>query len=114
MPREIQLPALGENVKDGDVVRLLVRIGDSVKADQPLLELETGKATVEVPSPSAGVVSEIHVQEGSKVRIGDRILTFADAGAPAPAAAAAPPAPSPEPAAVPPRPAPAGSAPTEP
>jgi pyruvate dehydrogenase E2 component (dihydrolipoamide acetyltransferase) len=94
MARVIHLTELGENVKDGDIVRVLVAPGSTVAAEQPLLELETGKATLEFPSPEAGTVAELHVKEGDKIKVGDRILTFAEAGvapgAPQPAAPAAP------------------------
>ena len=60
------LPSLGESVKGGDVLHVLVKVGDTVAADQGILELETDKATVEVPSPSAGVVKEVAVKDGDR------------------------------------------------
>jgi pyruvate dehydrogenase E2 component (dihydrolipoamide acetyltransferase) len=92
-------------VDSGDVVRILVKVGDTVKADQSVIEMETGKATVEIPTSVGGVVKIIHVKEGTKAKVGQVILTLeggAAAPAPAPAAkaAAAPtPAPAPAPAA---------------
>ncbi len=71
-----KLPELGENVESGDVVRVLVSVGDTVQPDQPVLELETDKATVEVPATVAGVVQEIHVQPGDVARVGQVILTL--------------------------------------
>ncbi len=56
---EIKLPELGENVEKGDVIRVLVNVGDVIKADQPVVELETDKATIEVPSSAGGKVTEI-------------------------------------------------------
>lgn len=81
MPRELKLPTLGENIEGGDVVKILVRPGDTISSDQPILELETGKATVEVPSPGAGRVATILVKVGDSVKIGQPILTIEDAGA---------------------------------
>ena len=61
MSTEIKLPELGENIESGDLVRLLVKVGDKISKDQPILVLETDKATIEVPSPAAGTVSEVRV-----------------------------------------------------
>ncbi len=83
---EVHLPSLGESVKGGDVLRVLVGVGDTVAADQGILELETDKATVEVPSPGAGVVKEIVVKDGDHVDVGQLILVL-EGGAGAPAAA---------------------------
>ncbi|HZU23533.1 MAG TPA: dihydrolipoyllysine-residue acetyltransferase [Terriglobales bacterium] len=76
MSTEVTLPELGENVSSGDLVKLLVKPGDHVEKDQPLLELETDKATVEVPSPSTGTVKEVHVREGEKLKVGQAILSL--------------------------------------
>src|SRR6185503_14580440 len=80
MPTEFKIPELGENVSAGDVVRVLVKAGDTVEKDQPVLELETDKATIEVPSSVAGTVGEIKVKPGDKVKVGQVILTVADGG----------------------------------
>ena len=72
---DFTLPELGENVSAGDVLRLLVKPGDTIAMDQPVLELETDKATIEVPSSVAGVVGEIKVKQGDKVKVGQVILT---------------------------------------
>jgi pyruvate dehydrogenase E2 component (dihydrolipoamide acetyltransferase) len=96
------IPELGENVAGGDVVRLLVKAGDALKKDQPVLELETDKATIEVPSNVGGVVKDVKVKTGDKVKVGQLVLTVdesASAAAPAPAAAAT--ADKPAPAAAP-------------
>ncbi len=118
---DFKLPELGENVSAGDVLRILVKPGDAVAKDQPVLELETDKATIEVPSSAGGVVKEVKVKVGDKVKVGQVIFTLeaggaaADAAAPAPASAPAPaaataaPAPAGPPAAAPP-PAPAAEA----
>lgn len=71
-----KIPDLGENIDSGEVVKLLVKIGDSVSANQPLLELETGKAVVEVPSETAGKVAAILVEEGDKVSVGQDVITI--------------------------------------
>lgn len=110
MATEFKLPSLGENVDTGDVVRVLVKVGDTVKVDQPVLEMETGKATVEIPTSVGGVIKTIHVKEGSKAKVGQVILTL-EGGASAPAAASAPKAASPEPAPAA-TPAPAAPAPS--
>ena len=59
MATEFKIPELGENITAGDVVRILVNPGDQLAKDQPVLELETDKATIEVPSDVAGTVKEI-------------------------------------------------------
>ncbi len=74
MPTEFKIPELGENVSAGDVVRILVNPGDTLAQDQPVLELETDKATIEVPSNVAGVVKEIKVKPGDKVKVGQLVL----------------------------------------
>ena len=76
----MRLPSLGEGVKGGDVLHVLVKVGDTVAADQGILELETDKATVEVPSPSAGVVKEVAVKDGDKVAVGHLVLVLEGAG----------------------------------
>jgi pyruvate dehydrogenase E2 component (dihydrolipoamide acetyltransferase) len=73
---EFKLPDLGENIQAGDVVNVLVSVGDTIAADQPVLELETDKATVEVPSAAAGVVKEIHVKAGDTVKVDQLVLTL--------------------------------------
>jgi pyruvate dehydrogenase E2 component (dihydrolipoamide acetyltransferase) len=76
----IKLPELGENVDSGELTKVLVSVGDTVSKDQALLELETEKATIEVPSPVSGVIKELHVQEGRKVSVGDLLFTVEEAG----------------------------------
>ncbi len=100
MPTELKLPELGENIAAGDVLRVLVKPGDTIARDQPVLELETDKATIEVPSSVAGSVTTVNVKAGDKVKVGQTILTVdgADAAAaPAPKAAARQPAAPPPP-----------------
>ncbi|MBI4485543.1 MAG: 2-oxo acid dehydrogenase subunit E2 [Acidobacteria bacterium] len=81
MPTDFTLPELGENIATGDVLRVLVKAGDTVAKDQAVLELETDKATIEVPSSVAGVVKEIKVKAGDKVKVGQPILSLDDSGA---------------------------------
>jgi pyruvate dehydrogenase E2 component (dihydrolipoamide acetyltransferase) len=87
---DLILPELGENITAGDVLRVLVQPGDTLAKDQPVLELETDKATIEVPSSLAGRVNEIKVKAGDKVKVGQVILSVQDAD-PAPDREAPPP-----------------------
>jgi pyruvate dehydrogenase E2 component (dihydrolipoamide acetyltransferase) len=80
MPTEFKIPELGENVTSGDVVRVLVKPGDAIAKDQPVLELETDKATIEVPSTVSGTIQEVKVKQGDKVQVGQLVLTV-DGGA---------------------------------
>src|SRR5215471_14853248 len=88
MATEFKLPELGENVHGGDVLRVLVKAGDAVSNEQPVLELETDKATIEVPSSVSGTVGEISVKPGEKVKVGQTIFTVADNAAASKAPAA--------------------------
>ena len=86
---EITLPQLGETVTEGTITRWFKKIGDTVAADEPLFEVSTDKVDTEVPSPIAGVLTEIRVAEGDTVAVGTVIAVVGDASsAPAPAAAA--------------------------
>ena len=78
MVREFRLPDLGEGVTEAQIVRVLVSEGDRITEDQPLLEVETDKASVEIPSPHTGVVTGVHVTEQQVVNVGDVLVTFAD------------------------------------
>jgi pyruvate dehydrogenase E2 component (dihydrolipoamide acetyltransferase) len=79
--QEFKVPELGENVSQGDVAKILVKVGDTIARDQPVIELETDKATIEVPSSVAGVVKDIKVKQGDKVQVGAVILTVDENGA---------------------------------
>ena len=72
---DFTLPELGENVTTGNVVRVLVKPGDALAREQPILELETDKATVEVPSSIEGRVQDVKVKVGDQVSVGQAILT---------------------------------------
>jgi pyruvate dehydrogenase E2 component (dihydrolipoamide acetyltransferase) len=78
---EFKVPELGENVVGGDVMRVMVNVGDTVARDQPVLELETDKATIEVPSSVAGTVKEVRVKKGDKVKVGAVVLTVEEGAA---------------------------------
>jgi pyruvate dehydrogenase E2 component (dihydrolipoamide acetyltransferase) len=112
MSESVTLPALGESVTEGTVTRWLKKVGDRVEVDEPLLEVSTDKVDTEIPSPVAGVVEQILVQEDETVEVGAVLVTIGDgsgsaAPAEAPAAAEPVPAPAPEPAPEPvPAPAP--------
>jgi pyruvate dehydrogenase E2 component (dihydrolipoamide acetyltransferase) len=89
MSRTFVLPDLGEGLVEAEIRTLLVKEGDLVKEDAPLLEVETDKAQVEIPSPFAGRVEKIHVQPGQTVKVGQPLVSFGDAtGATAPPPAA--------------------------
>src|SRR6185437_11329597 len=110
MAIDIRVPALGESISEATVGKWFKKTGDSVRADEPLVELETDKVTLEVNAPESGVLSEIAAETGSTVAIGallGHLAAGAAAAAPAPAAAAAAkPAPAPAAAtAAPPAPA---------
>jgi pyruvate dehydrogenase E2 component (dihydrolipoamide acetyltransferase) len=73
---EFKLPELGENISQGDLVRLMISSGDTVSEGQPVMELETEKAVVEVPSSVCGVVRDVRVKQGEKVKVGQVIFTL--------------------------------------
>jgi pyruvate dehydrogenase E2 component (dihydrolipoamide acetyltransferase) len=78
---EFTLPELGENISQGDLVRLMISPGTKVSEGQPVMELETDKAVVEVPSSVSGVVKEVKVREGEKIKVGQVIFTLEGAAA---------------------------------
>jgi pyruvate dehydrogenase E2 component (dihydrolipoamide acetyltransferase) len=77
---DVKLPELGEGVSEGELVKWLVKPGDSVKADQPVAEVLTDKATVEVPTPSAGVVKDLKFKAGDVVKVGATMITLESSG----------------------------------
>uniref|UniRef100_UPI0040563B5A biotin/lipoyl-containing protein n=1 Tax=Streptomyces sp. SID1121 TaxID=3425888 RepID=UPI0040563B5A len=102
MAVSVTLPALGESVTEGTVTRWLKEVGESVEADEPLLEVSTDKVDTEIPAPVAGVLLEIVVAEDETAEVGGRLAVIGAPGAtPAPAAAPAAPAPAAEPAPAP-------------
>ncbi|WP_075216508.1 2-oxoglutarate dehydrogenase complex dihydrolipoyllysine-residue succinyltransferase [Mongoliimonas terrestris] len=109
MATEIRVPTLGESVTEATIGRWFKKAGEAVKADEPVVELETDKVTIEVPAPAAGVLAEILVADGETVGVGALLGSIGEgsvAAAPAPAAKPAPAA-APAPAAS--APAPAGA-----
>jgi pyruvate dehydrogenase E2 component (dihydrolipoamide acetyltransferase) len=101
MIKDIKLPELSESTRTADVVKVLVKVGDAVALDQPLLELETDKAVFEMPSTEAGTVVEVLAQKGTSIEVGQVVVRVETAGAgaaaAAPAAAKAATAPAPPP-----------------
>lgn len=79
--KNVQLPELGEGVTEGELVKWLVKVGDKISPDQPVAEMMTDKATVEVPSPIAGVVKEISKKEGDVIEVGATMLVVETDGA---------------------------------
>ena len=75
-PTEFRLQELGENISQGDLVRLMIAPGAKVSEGQPVMELETDKAVVEVPSTVSGVVNEVKVKEGEKIKVGQVVFTL--------------------------------------
>jgi len=90
MTRPFVLPDLGEGLTEAEIRQVLVREGDVVREDAPLLEVETDKATVEIPSPMGGRIEKIHVEPGQTVKVGQVLVTFGDGSAPATAPATRP------------------------
>jgi 2-oxoisovalerate dehydrogenase E2 component (dihydrolipoyl transacylase) len=78
--REFALPDLGEGLIEAEIVRWLVAVGDAVEVDQPVVEVETAKAAIEVPVPYAGVVTALHGEVGSAVKVGAPLISVASAG----------------------------------
>ena len=74
--KQFRLPDLGEGLTEGEILQWMVKPGDTVTLNQPIVEVETAKAAVEVPSPYAGVVTEIHHEAGETVDVGSPIITF--------------------------------------
>ena len=113
MTTEIKVPTLGESITEATVAKWFKAVGEAIAADEPLVELETDKVTVEVPAPAAGVLAGIDAEEGSDVEVGALLGTIAEGAAAAPQAAApqaeAPQAEAPKPAPAP-EPSPAAAA----
>jgi len=80
MALEFKLPELGENIDQAEIVKVMVAVGDKIEIDQILLEIETDKATVEVPSEFAGVVKTVEAKDGDTLKIGDVVFTYEEGG----------------------------------
>src|SRR6478736_3732994 len=91
MPTNVVMPQMGESVAEGTVVRWIKKVGDTVDRDEPLFEISTDKVDTEVPSPAAGVISEIRVKEGETVPVNSVVAVIGGA-----AKAQEPPKPSPQ------------------
>lgn len=87
MALEFRFPDVGEGIHEGEIVHWLVKEGDRVRSDQPLVEVETDKAVVEIPAPRAGTVLRLAAAEGQKIRVGEVLVVIGDADEPAVAAA---------------------------
>ena len=74
--QEVKLPEIGEGVTEGELVQWLVKEGEAVEVDQPVAEMMTDKATVEVPSPKAGFIGQLNFKEGDTVEVGQALLTL--------------------------------------
>ena len=75
--QEFKLPDLGEGMQEAEIRRWLVKLGDTIKLDQPMVEVETDKAVIEIPSPVAGRVAEIRIPEGKSAHLGEVLIAFA-------------------------------------
>src|SRR5678815_1426898 len=95
MPTNVVMPQMGESIAEGTIVRWIKKVGDAVDRDEPLFEISTDKVDAEIPSPAAGVLTEIKVHEGETVAVNAVVATIGQAGeqvtlaAPPPARAAA-------------------------
>jgi pyruvate dehydrogenase E2 component (dihydrolipoamide acetyltransferase) len=76
MVTEFKLPELGEDIDTGDVINVYVSAGDRVSKDQPIMEIETDKAAIEVPAPVSGVITGVHVKEGETIYVGQLLITI--------------------------------------
>jgi len=76
MTFEFKLPELGENIETGDVINVFIKPGDTVSKEQPVMEIETDKAAIEIPAPVGGVIEGVHVKQGDKIRVGQLLLTI--------------------------------------
>src|SRR5437868_13528219 len=96
MATDVVMPQMGESIAEGTIVRWIKKVGDKVDRDEPLFEISTDKVDAEVPSPAAGVVSEIRVREGETVPVNSVVAVIGGAVEPIAAAkpATAPPKPS--------------------
>src|SRR6185295_12968040 len=80
MATDVVMPQMGESVAEGTVVRWIKKVGDKVDRDEPLFEISTDKVDAEIPSPAAGVLSEIRVQEGETVPVNSIVAVIGQAG----------------------------------
>src|SRR6266576_7253694 len=99
MSTDVVMPQMGESVAEGTIVRWIKKVGDTVERDEPLFEISTDKVDAEIPSPAAGVITEIRANEGQTVEVNTVVAVIGEAGskpvAPAAARQVEPPAPKP-------------------
>src|SRR5216117_2797856 len=81
MPTDVVMPQMGESIAEGTIVRWIKKVGDAVDRDEPLFEISTDKVDAEIPSPAAGVVSEIRVKEGETVPVNSVVAVIGSASA---------------------------------
>src|SRR5881296_2926967 len=82
MATDVVMPQMGESIAEGTIVRWIKKVGEKVERDEPLFEISTDKVDAEIPSPAAGVVSEIRVQEGETVPVNSVVAVIGSASAP--------------------------------
>src|SRR5947208_12507524 len=80
MPTDVVMPQMGESIAEGTIVRWIKKVGDSVDRDEPLFEISTDKVDAEIPSPAAGVISEIRAKEGETVPVNSVVAVIGSAG----------------------------------
>src|SRR6476646_7083562 len=88
MATDVVMPQMGESIAEGTIVRWIKKVGDTIDRDEPLFEISTDKVDAEIPSPAAGVISEIRVKEGETVPVNSVVAVIGAAGAAAAAPAA--------------------------
>ncbi|MDH3604104.1 MAG: 2-oxo acid dehydrogenase subunit E2, partial [Candidatus Tectomicrobia bacterium] len=81
MPFEFRFPDVGEGITEGEIVRWLVTVGEAVHADQPLAEIETDKAVVEIPVPRTGTILRLAMAEGETIQVGEILVVIGEEGA---------------------------------
>src|ERR1700722_18881865 len=86
MSTDVVMPQMGESIAEGTIVRWIKKVGDKIDRDEPLFEISTDKGDAEIPSPAAGVISEIRVKEGETVPVNSVVAVIGEAGAKAAAA----------------------------
>src|SRR3989338_7337362 len=78
MAYEFKFPDVGEGIQEGEIVRWRVKVGDQIKEDQPVVEMETAKAIVEIPSPKTGTVLALYGKEGETVKVGAILVVIGE------------------------------------
>ena len=95
MATNVVMPQMGESIAEGTIVRWIKKVGDKVDRDEPLFEISTDKVDAEIPSPGAGVLTEIKVKEGETVPVNSVVAVIGSSSAPDASAGSAQPAPAP-------------------